>query len=172
MTKKKYGQKKTRQEVKAYRKFVQEQVPPTGEDFEVISLSTLQGSDDICEDIEDLNKCEPVAKRSLRLTAQDWIKDNWTSVLITAILVPVMAFIIGNIYNLSVKQEVLKESVDRRIEYLEKDISNIKDNYEMKSSLELQISNLKEKISENNYDDINERLTILEQQVIAIEKYK
>ena len=117
MAKGKYKRKKNPSEVQRYKNFLEK-------DFDGISEtyrngdSLLTGSDEFSYDYDSKkDKKEKVAPKPISLVLKDWVHENWVSILVLSILIPLFIWIVASIIDIQQGRAVS----EYRIEELEKD---------------------------------------------------
>lgn len=164
MARGKYKQKKTAPEVKQYRNSLGQNKIGMEETFES-NNSLLTGSDSFASEYKgERDKNIPVAPKELSLIFRDWIKNNWVNVVVTMIGIPFIGWVAINIISLEKAQAVY----EYRIDQLESDLTDVADDILDKDYIELQITDLKDDIEKFNMSNVQERISVLENQVESL----
>lgn len=166
MTKRKGTLKKNQNQRQQYKKYVSSL--SNSPDSTVPSYNPmLIGSDEISADNQDeeLHGEETVKKTPLKYRAIDWLKKNVGVAVVTAIIIGVGTALINHGINLSV--------LSQRVDYLEKRIENINEEYVEKDYLQIQLELLKSEMQNDknqSLNDINLKIKEIEIRLNALEE--
>lgn len=167
MARNKYKQKKNNREVKRYKNSLGENREGLESTY-IQDLSMLNGSDSFASSRNKITSSEikePVEKKSLSLVIEDWAKENIIGILITAILIPLLGWLIMNTIDIQ-KSNAVSEY---RIEKMEEKLDSLSEEIPNEDNLCLEINNLKEDVNKLNTTDLEKRIDRLE---VIIENMK
>lgn len=161
MAKGKYKRKKNPSEIQQYKNFLEKDFDGISETYRS-GDSLLTGSDEFSYDYDSKkDKKEKVAPKPISLVLKDWFHENWVSILILSILIPLFIWIVGSIIDIQKGRAVS----EYRIEELEKDIEQLSEDVPNKEKLEIELENIKEDIDNINVGDLEKRIDDLENEV-------
>ena len=158
--------KKTKQQIKAYKRVLNESPVKSQDTTETNVNPALVGSDEYGYGKDDINSSssEEVAPVPLKLAVKDWIKEHSVEVIITSIIVPFSIWMVTSILNLQGDRRV----EEYRLEQIEANIESMDDDFVGKEILSLQLEALEQRIDDMNIEELEERITLLEKEIAII----
>ncbi len=128
-----------------------------------VNNENLTGSDSLNSNLDSINRVHisPVPK-PFKEKVVDWLKENW----VLAVILPLIGWLCVSIINLKINYA----RCDERIVAIKEDIESINDDTVYKELLEIQIEYIEKEIDSItiDYDDINNRLLVIEKQLEII----
>ncbi len=122
----------------------------------------LNGSDEYSARYgEKIIEKKDIRKKPVSLVIQDWVRENWITILITVILLPLLGWLIKSTYETNSQMAVY----EYRMEVLEEQIADIPATVPNKDVIELKMEMLEQEIDDLNIVEIERKLSALENEL-------
>ena len=162
MSKKKGNYKKTPAQLQKYREFISDpSFSPAG--TVPVSNEMLQGSADYGYDEGNLESPDNIKRTPLKYRVGDWLKKNIFPAIISAILLAIGTAVISHQVNLAV--------VNKQIEFIDKRIEQLENDYVGKETLQLRINEIASNIDSTysiTLNDIKWQLKEIEEELDSL----